>query len=71
MDRSREFISLLAYICADRTTILLALIYKGASYDLQSSWLDNVGDDNTYFAASKNRWSCNSLSLQWLEKVFD
>jgi len=36
-DRSREFISLLAYICANRTTIPLALIYKGASYDLQSS----------------------------------
>ena len=32
-DGSREFISLLATICADGTTILLALIYKGALKD--------------------------------------
>jgi hypothetical protein len=29
-----EFISLLAYICANGTTIPLALIYQGKSYDL-------------------------------------
>jgi len=32
-DGLREFISLLATICADSTTILLALIYKGALGD--------------------------------------
>ena len=36
-DGSREFISLLASICADGTKILPALIYKGASGDLQDS----------------------------------
>jgi DDE superfamily endonuclease len=70
-DGNREFISLLACICADGTTIPPALIYQGSSYDLQSSWLDDLGDDTTYFAASDNGWSCNSLGLQWLEKVFD
>ena len=33
-DSSREFISLLASICADSIKILLALIYKGVSGDL-------------------------------------
>jgi hypothetical protein len=36
-DGSREFISLLASICADGTKIPLALIYKGVSRDLQDS----------------------------------
>jgi hypothetical protein len=34
LDSSREFISLLASICADGTALLPALIYKGASGDL-------------------------------------
>src|SRR5450432_2638118 len=70
-DGNREFISLLACICADGTSIPPALIYKGSSYDLQSSWLDDIGDETAYFAASDNGWSCDSLGLQWLEKVFD
>ena len=33
-DGSREFISLLACVCADGTATPLALIYQGASNDL-------------------------------------
>ena len=36
-DGSREFISLLASICADGTALPPALIYKGASGDLQDT----------------------------------
>jgi hypothetical protein len=36
-DRSREFLTLLACICADRTKLPPALIYKGDSHDLQDS----------------------------------
>jgi hypothetical protein len=36
-DGSREFISLLACICADGTALPPALIYQGASNDLQRS----------------------------------
>ncbi|EDN03560.1 predicted protein [Histoplasma mississippiense (nom. inval.)] len=38
-DGSREFISLLAGICADGTTIPPALIYRGESRDMQDSGL--------------------------------
>ena len=34
-DGSREFLILLACICADGTKLPLALIYQGGSYDLQ------------------------------------
>jgi hypothetical protein len=45
-DRSREFLSLLACICADRTKLLLALIYQGEWHNMLDSWVQdfNKGD---------------------------
>jgi hypothetical protein len=62
-DGSREFISLLACICANGTSLPPSLIYKGTSYDLQSSWVEDLGDETAYFASSNNGWSCNKLGL--------
>ena len=63
-DRSWEFLSLLACICADGTKLLLALIYKGESADLLDLWVaDFTEEDQAYFAVSSNRWSCNDLEL--------
>jgi hypothetical protein len=71
-DGNREFVTLLACICADGTKIPVGLIYKGESHDLQDTWVEEVDDsDDVYFAASENGWTCNSLGLQWLEKIFD
>ena len=70
-DGSREFISLLAYICADGTHLPPALIYKGELHNLQDSWVEDLGDDTAYFAASDNGWSYNKLGINWLEKVFE
>ena len=71
-DGSREFISILAYICADGTHGPPTLIYQGKSFDLQSSWVEDVDEkEEAYFAASVNGWTTNSLGVQWLERVFD
>ncbi len=71
-DGSREFISLLACICADETAIPPALIYKGESFDLQDTWVEDFKPgDEAYFAASTNGWTCDALGLQWLTKIFD
>ncbi|EDN02335.1 predicted protein [Histoplasma mississippiense (nom. inval.)] len=53
---SREFISLLAGICADGTTIPPALIYRGESRDMQDTWLEDFDPkkDQACFAASEN-----------------
>jgi hypothetical protein len=62
---SREFVSLLACICANGTKIPVGLIYKGESHNLQDTWVEEIEDsDGVYFAASKNGWTCNSLGLQ-------
>jgi hypothetical protein len=34
---NREFVTLMACICADRTSIPVSLIYKGESHNLQDS----------------------------------
>jgi len=70
-DGSREFISLLACICADSTFLPLALIYKGASHDLNDSWLEDVGETTAYFAATANGWTCDDLGIDWLTRVFE
>jgi hypothetical protein len=71
-DGSREFVSLLASICADATALPTTLIYQGKSNDLQDTWLQDLEQSETaYFAVSANGWTDNSLGLQWLEKVFD
>ena len=71
-DGSREFISLLATICADGTALPPALIYEGKSHDLQDSWLEDfdASEDEAYFAASAKGWTNEDLGISWLEKVF-
>jgi DDE superfamily endonuclease len=64
-----EFISLLAYICADGTTIAPALIYQGTSNDLHNTWIENLNErDKAYFTALANRWTNNELGLAWLRR---
>jgi hypothetical protein len=71
-DGSREFITLLAAICADMTVLPAALIYQGKSRDLMDTWLDDLDEhDIAYFASSEKGWSNDAYGLAWLNKVFD
>ena len=72
-DGSREFISLLATICADGTVLAPALIYQGDTYDLQDTWLEDYDHSNeeAYFAVSKKGWTNEDLGLSWLSKLFE
>ncbi|PMD23339.1 hypothetical protein NA56DRAFT_669887 [Hyaloscypha hepaticicola] len=66
-DGSREFISLLASICTDGTALPPALIYKGASGDLQDTWLKDLNEkQHAYFASSTNGWSSNAFGMAYL-----
>lgn len=68
-DGNREFISLLAAVCADGTHTPPALIYQGASQDLQSSWMQDLEeDDEAYFTSSEKGWTCDALGRAWLRK---
>jgi DDE superfamily endonuclease len=66
---NREFISLLACICADGTAIAPALIYQGTSNDLHNTWIEDLNKrDKAYFTASANGWTNNELGLAWLRR---
>ena len=72
-DGRREFITLIASICADGSHLTPALIYQGASHDLQDTWLDDLNPvrDQAFFASSENGWSSDLLGQPWLESVFN
>jgi hypothetical protein len=54
-DGSREFITLIAAICADELCIPPALIYQGVSYNLQDTWLEDFdySRERAFFASSE------------------
>jgi hypothetical protein len=69
-DGSREFISLLACICADGSALSPGLIYQGESKDMLDSWLQDFDDSkhNAWFTVSKKGWTDESIGLAWLKR---
>jgi hypothetical protein len=72
-DGLREWITLLACICADGSHIEPSLIYQSASGSIQDSWLQafDPNDYRVHFASSPSGWTNNELGLAWLKQVFD
>jgi hypothetical protein len=70
---NREWITLIACICADGSYLDPSLIYQGQPGSIQNSWLQGF-DPNIYRAriiSSPSGWSNNDIGLQWLKQVFD
>ncbi len=63
-DVNRQWVSLLAAVCAIAMQIPPVLIHQGESEDLIESWVADVGDDTVYFAAISTRLSNNSIGRQ-------
>ena len=72
-DGNREFITLIAAVCADYSYLPPALIYKGESKDFQDTWLEDFDHSSevAFFASTENGWSCDALGLHWLQRIFD
>jgi hypothetical protein len=71
-DGSREWVTILATICGDGTTLDPCLIYQSDASTLQSSWVDDISPDKPAFTiASTSGWINNEIGLQWLCGVFD
>jgi hypothetical protein len=72
-DGSREWITLIATICADGSSLPPALIYKAVSGDLQDTWLQDYDENEhpCWFASSPNGWTSDELGLSWLQSLFD
>ncbi|KAH4900865.1 hypothetical protein HBI80_150040 [Parastagonospora nodorum] len=72
-DGSREFLTLLACICADRSSLPPSLIYASTQGAIRSNWVEGItaGDHDVFITSSQSGWSNNDVSLAWLEQVFD
>jgi len=72
-DGSREWITVIATICADGSSLPPALVYKAITGNLQDSWLQDFDPDEhpCWFASSPNGWTSDELGLSWLESLFN
>jgi len=72
-DGNREWITLIATICADGTAVAPALIYKAVTGDIQDSWVQDLDPTKqlAFFASSPTGWTNDELGFEWLTKVFD
>jgi hypothetical protein len=69
-DRNREWITILATICSDNSTLSPVLIYQGATNNIQIEEYDPDAY-NYFFASSPMGWTNNKLGFQWLTTMFD
>ena len=70
---SREWVSLLAAICADGTALPPDNIFASRNSTIQSHWVAPIeaGTHQIYGASSPTGWMKNDIGLAWLEQVFD
>ena len=72
-DGNREWVTVLACICADGSDLEPSLIYQSDSGNLQDTWLQAFEPDihRIRFSASPSGWTNNEIGLAWLKDVFD
>ena len=72
-DGSREWITLLACVCADGSALPPGIIYKAADDGIQSNWVEDIraGETTAHVTSSPTGWTNDDIGLAWLEQVFD
>jgi len=71
-DGSREWITLVATICADGSVLPPLLIYDSTSGSMQVSWVQdfNSNEHQAWFTASPDGWTSDDIGFKWLEGLF-
>ena len=72
-DGSRDWITLIACVCADGSYLDPSLIYQSKSGSIQDSWLQGFDPDihQAYVSSSPSGWTNNEIGLAWLKQVFN
>jgi hypothetical protein len=62
-DSSREWVSLLAAVCADGTALLPSIIFASKNSTIQSHWVADIeaGKHTIHVASSSSRWTNNDI----------
>ncbi len=71
-DGNREWITVLACVCADGIACPPALVYEAVSGDLQDTWVQDFlfKKDEIFLTSSPSRWTSNKVGLAWIRDVF-
>ena len=72
-DGNREWVTLVACVCADGTALSPGLLFSSANAGIQSSWVDAIqpGKHEVFVTSTPSGWTTNNTGLAWLEQVFD
>ena len=72
-DGNREWVTVLATICADGSTLPVGIIFPAKGDDVQQNWVHEIDPEEheIHFATSPNGWTSHDLGLAWLKQVFD
>jgi hypothetical protein len=72
-DGSRQWVTVLASICADGTTLPPGIIYDGKNGNIRDTWVDEISEEKhqVFVASLDSGWTNDDLGLAWLRDVFD
>lgn len=72
-DGNREWITTIACICADGSSLSPGLIYQSSASNIQDTWLQdfNPEDHNCFFTSSASGWTNHDIGLAWVRDIFD
>lgn len=72
-DGNRKWVTVVATICADGTSLSPGLIYKGQLNTIQDTWLEGVNEEEhfAFLTSSANGWTNDELGFDWLVNLFD
>ena len=67
-DGNREWVTIIASICADGSTLPLGLVFAGKPNTIQQSWVEDLeaGNDSVFITATPSGWSNDEVGLAWL-----
>ena len=71
-DGNREWITVLACVCADGEAIPPSLIYQSVAGHVLDTWLQDFDPDehDVHLTSSPSGWTSNDYGLSWLDEVF-
>jgi hypothetical protein len=72
-DGNREWVSLLACICADGTALPPGIIFASKNSTIQARWVAEIDPETQpiHVTSSPTGWTNNDIGLAWLTQVFD
>ena len=72
-DGNRDWVTTIACVCADGTSIPYAVIYSAKNGNIRDTWVNDMDPDKdvAFVASSETGWTNNELGLAWIRDVFD